>query len=404
MPAGPPRAVRACTRRRGILGLISSAPRVDWLVDWSAGQLWDLLTLGFGGAFCLVWASGRWLSRAPEGRRVGAAFIGISGIRLIWEAFFLSTAALEAPRLFAVPLPFTYLIGPTVFLYYAHLLGRADLKLRMLHFLPALLSVGGVACWLLVDPTTLNQLLARLLAGMPGPRSPAERALLAWVVGPKVSILAYAIAIPLFDRRAGLRALADLAPPLRRFAWLLLLYVYAMIACDIAGYLFARPVLFRGSAWSHSFAAIGVYLFTIRHPGALLDIGRAIETVRYARSKLNGVDVDRVVKRLEELMRDEHAYADEDLRLAGLAEACAVSPHQLSQILNERLHATFTNFVNDYRVEAARALLLEEPERSVLSIALAVGFNSKSAFNRAFQRRYRQTPNAVRREFLRSKL
>lgn len=367
-------------------------------MDWSDRHLWDLIVLGFGGAFCVVWAIGLLLSRAEAGRLIGAAFVGTSGIRLCWEAFFLSGAALALPQAFALPLPFTYVIGPVVLLYYAQLLGRRDLKLRALHFAPAALAAGVAVYWGVTDAATLAGLLERLRVGLPGARSAAEQALLAWIVGPKVSILAYAIAIPLFDRRAGLRALADLSPPLRRFAWALLAYVYAMIAFDIAGYLGAWPTLFRGSAWSHSIAALAVYLFTIRHPGALLEFGRALETVRYARSKLEKLDVDRILNRLDELMHQEHAYADEDLRLAGLAEACGISPHQLSQILNERLGTTFTNYVNGRRVEAARALLIDEPERSVLSIALAVGFNSKSAFNRAFQRQYGKPPNAIRSE------
>ena len=63
-----------------------------------------------------------------------------------------------------------------------------------------------------------------------------------------------------------------------------------------------------------------------------------------------------------------------------------MTQHQLSQFLNQHYNKNYNNFVNSYRIEDARKLLVDEPERNTLSIALAVGFNSYSAFHSAFRK------------------
>ncbi len=128
----------------------------------------------------------------------------------------------------------------------------------------------------------------------------------------------------------------------------------------------------------------------------MLEISEAIQRVRYARTKLSGLNVEDVLTRLNELMARESYYADEDLRLPGLAEALDVSPHQLSELINSHLQISFTEFVNRYRVFAACELLEEDSSRSILSIALSVGFNSKSSFNRAFRQITGTTPGEFR--------
>ncbi len=88
--------------------------------------------------------------------------------------------------------------------------------------------------------------------------------------------------------------------------------------------------------------------------------------------------------------------ATQDLTLGGLASELGITPHQLSQILNERLEKSFSAYVNQYRVMEARELIAKEPDRSLLSVCHAAGFNSKSAFNRAFRQVCGETPQQFR--------
>ena len=49
-----------------------------------------------------------------------------------------------------------------------------------------------------------------------------------------------------------------------------------------------------------------------------------------------------------------------------------ISPHQLSEFINEHMGVNFSSYMNHYRVEEAKDLLVNNPEQSALSIGLQV--------------------------------
>ncbi len=359
------------------------------------GSLFDYSVAGFGGIFCLVWAAGLAISSKGQASRTAVAFVSISGIRLTWEAYFLSGLYISHPRAYLICLPLMYLIGPLIMAYYDRLSGRTWSVFEYLHLsFPVLAAIPLL--WLPYDQS-LKELISQIYAAE---RTTDGWLLVGWVLGPKILILAYSLWIPLRRSAEGARALNSLSSELKPFAHTLLLYVWLMILADIAGYIWSIPILFRGSVWSHSLAAIMVYWFSRHQPSAMLEFSEAIQRVRYARSKLAGLDVEQIVIRLNALMSEESYYADEDLRLPGLAEALDISPHQLSELMNSHLDISFAEFVNRHRVQAACQLLEQEADRSVLSIALSVGFNSKSSFNRAFRQITGLTPGQFRQNKL----
>lgn len=100
-------------------------------------------------------------------------------------------------------------------------------------------------------------------------------------------------------------------------------------------------------------------------------------------------------KKLLYLLEAERIYRNEDLTLQMLAEKLAVTPHQLSWIINEVLHLSFTTLVNGYRVEEVKGRLSDPSfnHTSILQAALEAGFNTKAAFNRAFKKTTGMTPS-----------
>ena len=75
-----------------------------------------------------------------------------------------------------------------------------------------------------------------------------------------------------------------------------------------------------------------------------------------------------------------------------------MTPHQLSQFLNEQMKANFRNYVNGYRVREARRLLAHNGKTSISSICYEVGFNSKSTFYTVFKEVTGKTPREIRDE------
>jgi AraC-like DNA-binding protein len=93
-------------------------------------------------------------------------------------------------------------------------------------------------------------------------------------------------------------------------------------------------------------------------------------------------------------------YLQMDLNLGELAASIAVTPRDLSEAINAEGGVSFYDFVNGYRLEAARAKLLDEPDAKVLNIAHGAGFNSKSTFNKVFKSATGQTPSEFRKSQL----
>lgn len=115
-----------------------------------------------------------------------------------------------------------------------------------------------------------------------------------------------------------------------------------------------------------------------------------------ARSLLDEDALQRALTKLAEIRSRRELLLDPLVSLPKLSRAVGVSPNQLSYVLNRHLGQNFFDYVNSARIEEARAVLVLEPERTVLDIALSVGFNSKSTFNLAFKKITGETPSAVR--------
>ncbi|PKL15679.1 MAG: hypothetical protein CVV49_20245 [Spirochaetae bacterium HGW-Spirochaetae-5] len=117
---------------------------------------------------------------------------------------------------------------------------------------------------------------------------------------------------------------------------------------------------------------------------------------------LQGIDVKKLQENLDELLVKEKLYCDEDLSLKRLADLLSIQQQELSVYLNHYLQMNFNSYLNKYRVDEAILLMKEDKERSLLSIAFAVGFNSKSVFYDAFTKQTGLSPARYRKTFLSS--
>lgn len=133
-----------------------------------------------------------------------------------------------------------------------------------------------------------------------------------------------------------------------------------------------------------------------RRPGLSSEVGEAAR-VTYAVSTLAQVDCAAVEARLNALMRDERLYVEPDLSLATLAKRLDLSAHQLSELLNARLGKGFSRYLREWRVGAAREMLVAEPSASVLSVGINVGFAAQSNFYEAFREIEGMTPGQYRK-------
>ncbi len=99
-------------------------------------------------------------------------------------------------------------------------------------------------------------------------------------------------------------------------------------------------------------------------------------------------DDEQLVDRIKAFMDEEKPYLEPTIKLADLAEMLQLPRHELSRLLNHGFGQSFFDFINSYRIRDFIALRNDPREsgKSILQLAYQVGFNSKSAFNRAFRK------------------
>jgi len=99
------------------------------------------------------------------------------------------------------------------------------------------------------------------------------------------------------------------------------------------------------------------------------------------------------------LMVEKEVFLDSDLNLIKMSELLNISPHQLSYVINTGFNENFYQFINKYRVEKTKELLLkkEMDNLSILGIAYESGFNSKTSFYTVFKKITGITPSEFKK-------
>lgn len=87
----------------------------------------------------------------------------------------------------------------------------------------------------------------------------------------------------------------------------------------------------------------------------------------------------------------------EDIGLTEIARMCGVSPEYLSRLFYRETGINFSTFLQNFRVNAAKRLLLSGDQK-VYEVAEAVGFNDQKYFVKVFKKLCGVTPSEFRKE------
>lgn len=104
-------------------------------------------------------------------------------------------------------------------------------------------------------------------------------------------------------------------------------------------------------------------------------------------------------------MEVQKLYLKHNLNIEEFSKRIDLPVKDVSAVINKHYGTNFFEFMNKYRVEEAKRLLLDEncAEMTVLDILLQAGFNSKSAFHRFFNRLVGISPTEFRKQALQAK-
>lgn len=93
-------------------------------------------------------------------------------------------------------------------------------------------------------------------------------------------------------------------------------------------------------------------------------------------------------------MEVDKLYLDPELSLTKLAAQVNLPPKTVSALLNQEMDTSFGEFVNGYRIEEVKQLLLDPAKKdmTITGLAYDCGFNSQPTFQRAFKAQTGLTP------------
>ena len=178
----------------------------------------------------------------------------------------------------------------------------------------------------------------------------------------------------------------------------MLILIWAAGAFSLADENFAGGTLFVEELFLALIAG-GFLVLNIFTPITPPDLNIAAEEyepdLKYARSALTSAHAAKLAVRLKTAMQKDTLYLDPNLSLQKLSQHVGALPNQVSQTLNQEIGASFFDYVARWRIEASKPLITVS-DASVLNVAMDVGFNSRSAFYKAFKRDTGMTPKGYR--------
>lgn len=238
---------------------------------------------------------------------------------------------------------------------------------RLAWFLPGLLVAEALACAYAV---AVLRLLARYRRRLPELYAAPERRDLRWLAQTSAALLALLLLwIPasLFGGWWGAALAIGRLVFLAALGWLGMRYASVFLASP-------DPVLAPGAP----------------EP--------APEREKYARSGMNDGARQLIGERLAGRMDAHRDFLEPDISLSLLAERIGTSSQLLSQYLNDEMRQNFFGYVNGLRIAAVQRAMLDpaQAHRTIIELAFACGFNSKSTFNASFKAATGMTPSAWR--------
>ena len=104
------------------------------------------------------------------------------------------------------------------------------------------------------------------------------------------------------------------------------------------------------------------------------------------------------MEKLDAHMLETKPYLDPNLTIVQLSRQMGQPQRVISESINFSTGASFSQWVNQWRIEEAKSLIEDDPDKGLLDIMLSAGFQSKSSFNKSFKGIVGFTPSEWRKQ------
>ncbi len=404
-----------------------------------------LLTIAVAQTFfaALILVLGKKEERSRSAALLGG-FVFVYGVSFFQELELFSRLSAGAPFLVPLSFFFYFLIGPTFYFYIKDITKGADQPLVRnwpLHIAPIVLGVLFMSAWVMMSEDARQSAISNEFWPIEGPITPfAVSIFLAQMIS-HIQVFSYLMGSLrlLYEHLSRIRDLfSNLENKTLGWLRLAILALTAIWFTDLVtdiGYIFGwfgrlgeivftfgelmlfyfvticglrQPTIIvqeQSDATDFGNAKVDIVSVSsegghaLTHDRPIASAPKSESRTKYAKSALDETHMKRIAEKLEQAMVNDRLFTDSSLTLADLSKNIRTPQNYVSQTLNQQLGLKFYDYIARHRIEAAKAMLSDNKNGStVLSIALDVGFNSKSTFNAAFKRIVGSTPSQFRQE------
>jgi len=377
-------------------------------------NIWSILIL-VGAAQGLLLSIFLFLKRENKQANKWLAFLlVIVSLHLLEYAAGISGITLRYPALIAITYPLLFCMGPLYFFYCRHLLDknyRLDYK-AILHFFPSVVVLLAMFPFYAMPAAEKVNFMKGLSDGNSIQIPAGQLVFMSLHVLQTVAYIFAAYKL-IRKREEELKHVSSDVIVVKKLDWLnsfnrffavyLLLYLVLVVTLVVINSYQVQVDYVMLLITSCSIHAIGYA--GIQNP----EIFRALPDPPLQQLQIevgpkdkprNGVKHAQLKEKLLLYMERNKPHLKSDLKISELAELLSVQSYQLSQLINDEFSVSFYDFVNKYRVEEAKKLLMEDSRNyKMLAIAYEVGFNSKATFNRVFKKFTDLTPSDFKEKF-----
>ena len=159
------------------------------------------------------------------------------------------------------------------------------------------------------------------------------------------------------------------------FMWLIDLIAFILIKIDIKFLAYDDYLNLISLTINFIFANLIIYK-GLTHSDLFVDIDEEKPSKKYENSTLSKDLKLTYLDQLKNVVESEELYLVPGITLVEISKKLEIQPKYLSQVINEYLNKNFHEFINSYRIDAAKQLIQEslENQKTILEILYECGF------------------------------
>ena len=335
-------------------------------------------------------------NRNIRANRVLAVILLMAVVMLVGRMVYVRYPADWLYQWTLIPDTTIFFFGPLTYSYIRKLLYNDGYKLNLWHFLPATIHLAVVAVFFAMDQSLFAtwwnaSYIPRYLMGVEGSAILLNFIYWYWSY--------HLIARYQKQKKDKITFEQQAVSYLTYFHWTMLVCLVLWVFSFVEFWFLRSGFYFINYDWIWVTIPVCIYIvgyYALKQPDIFKLQTVQTEGVRpkLKVNRLKEQEIEWLREKLQDVVNDK-IHLQNDLTLAKLSNEIDTSTNNVSWFLNEVHGKTFYDYINSLRIAEFQTRIAnqEHLKKTLLALAMEVGFNSKSTFNKAFKEALNTTPS-----------